>query len=121
MQLGQALAEHYASADLFLFASQTETFGNVVPEAMASGLAVVAFDYASAALLIRQDDNGVRVPYGDQQAFVQQAATLATRPDRVRQMGRRASMALAAHSWRAVCQQFHGYLQAAVEGAADAE
>ena len=121
VQLGQALAEHYASADLFLFASQTETFGNVVPEAMASGLAVVAFDYASAALLIRQDDNGVRVPYGDQQAFVQHAEALALQPDRVRQMGRRASMALAAHSWRAVCQQFHGYLQAAVQGAADAE
>jgi hypothetical protein len=39
---------HYASADLFLFPSLTETFGNVVPEAMASGLAVVAYDYAAA-------------------------------------------------------------------------
>lgn len=116
VQLGQALAAHYASADLFLFASQTETFGNVVPEAMASGLAVVAFDYAAAGLLIRHDENGVRVPFGDQQAFVQHAQALAGQPDRFREMGRRASSTLAAHSWRAVCQQFHGYLHAAVHG-----
>ena len=43
---GAALAEHYASADMFLFPSLTETFGNVTMEAMASRLAIVAFDYA---------------------------------------------------------------------------
>ncbi len=121
VQLGQALAAHYASADLFLFASQTETFGNVVPEAMASGLAVIAFDYAAAGLLIRHDDNGVLVPFGDQAAFVECAQVLAGQPDRVREMGRRASSALAAHSWRAICQQFHGYLHAAVHGSMHAE
>src|SRR5262249_12575129 len=46
------LATHYASADLFLFPSVTETFGNVTPEAMASGLPVVAYDYAAAGELI---------------------------------------------------------------------
>ncbi len=49
MQTGEALAVHYASADLFAFPSKTETFGNVTLEAMASGLPVVAFDYAAAA------------------------------------------------------------------------
>ena len=48
MRIGADLAAHYASADLFLFPSLTETFGNVTLEAMASGLAVVAFDYAAA-------------------------------------------------------------------------
>jgi glycosyltransferase involved in cell wall biosynthesis len=46
---GEALAAHYASADLFLFPSQSETFGNVTLEALASGLAVVAVDLAAAA------------------------------------------------------------------------
>ncbi len=48
MQRGEALARHYASGDIFLFPSITETFGNVILEAMASGLAIVAFDYAAA-------------------------------------------------------------------------
>ena len=43
-QRGEALASHYASGDLFLFPSLTETFGNVVLEALASGLGVVSYD-----------------------------------------------------------------------------
>ena len=45
---GEPLAAAYASADIFVFPSLTETFGNVVTEAMASGLAVCAFDTAAA-------------------------------------------------------------------------
>ncbi|MGC4073395.1 MAG: glycosyltransferase [Nibricoccus sp.] len=43
------LAAHYAAADLFLYPSLTETFGNVTTESTASGLPVVAFNYAAAA------------------------------------------------------------------------
>ncbi|MDP1109302.1 glycosyltransferase, partial [Klebsiella pneumoniae] len=50
---GDDLAAHYAGLDLFLFASLTETFGNVTTEAMASGCAVVAFESAAAGELIR--------------------------------------------------------------------
>src|SRR5690606_26563687 len=52
MRIGDDLASHYASADMFLFPSLTETFGNVTLEAMASGLCVVAYDYAAAAEVI---------------------------------------------------------------------
>ena len=53
-----------------LFPSETETFGNVTLEAMASGLVVVAYDYAAAKLHIRHRETGVLVPYGNSKAFV---------------------------------------------------
>ena len=48
VQRGEALARHFASGDLFLFPSHSETFGNTTLEAMASGVPTVAFDYGAA-------------------------------------------------------------------------
>jgi glycosyltransferase involved in cell wall biosynthesis len=59
---GEQLARHYASADVFLFPSETETFGNVTLEAMASGLVVVAYNYAAAHMHITHGETGVLVP-----------------------------------------------------------
>lgn len=70
VQRGDDLAEHYASADLFVFPSITETFGNVTLEGMASGLAVVAYDYAAARQHIISGHNGFSVPFNDEEAFV---------------------------------------------------
>lgn len=67
---GEPLARVYASADVFAFPSLTETFGNVTLEAMASGLSVVAFDYAAAALAIDHEASGHLVPVGDENAFI---------------------------------------------------
>jgi Glycosyl transferases group 1 len=77
---GEALAAHYASADVFLLPSETETFGNVTLEAMASGLAVVAYDYAAARVHVRSGESGVLVPCGQPDAFVA-AAGLAAAPE----------------------------------------
>ncbi|MFO1448021.1 MAG: glycosyltransferase family 1 protein [Opitutaceae bacterium] len=74
---GEDLAAHYASADLFPFPSVTETFGNVVTEAMASGLVVVAFDYASAREHLRDGENGYTVPLEDRSGFVAKATAVA--------------------------------------------
>jgi glycosyltransferase involved in cell wall biosynthesis len=73
----EALAAHLASADLFLFPSLTETFGNVLCEAMASGLATVSFSYAAAARHVRDGVNGLTVPYGDASAFLRSVALAA--------------------------------------------
>lgn len=80
VQRGTELARHYASADIFLFPSLTDTFGNVVLEAMASGLAVVAYDLAAAHEHIRVAHNGMSIPAGDEQGFVMAVERLYREP-----------------------------------------
>ena len=107
---GHDLAAHYASADLFLFPSLTETFGNVTTEAMASGLPVVAFDYAAAAQLIHGGENGVLVPHGDTGAFVHASAGLAGERTRRLAMGVQARLSADALDWDDVIARFEGVL-----------
>ena len=80
MRTGAALAEHYASADVFLFPSLTETFGNVTTEAMASRLAIVAFDYGAARQCLRHRSSALLAPYGEAAPFVEAAQELAADP-----------------------------------------
>ena len=68
--LGEGLAAAYASADILVFPSMTETFGNTVTEAMASGLVTVAYDYAAANMHIEDNVSGLLVPFGDHQCFL---------------------------------------------------
>ena len=96
---GEDLAAHYASADLFLFPSLTETFGNVTLEAMASGLAVVAFDYAAARQHIVQGRSGIRVACGEETAFVAAACRLSRWPEQLRSLGREARRTAEVLDW----------------------
>lgn len=113
-QSGDALAAHYASADIFLFPSVTETFGNVTPEAMASGLAVVAFDYAAAAQLIQHTDNGCLAPLQQAQKFHELATSLVADLPQARQMGARARLALAHASWERIVVQIEAIFAQAI-------
>ena len=67
---GEDLATHYASADMFMFASLTETFGNVTIEAMASGLPIVAFNHAAAGEIIESGLNGLLANSNDEAGFM---------------------------------------------------
>jgi glycosyltransferase involved in cell wall biosynthesis len=104
VQRGRELAAHYASADVFLFPSLSETFGNVTLEALASGLAVVAFEVAAAGELIRDGRNGLLAPAGDADAFVQ-AACRAAGADAGALRARARQTALA-HDWEPVLHRF---------------
>jgi len=103
---GEDLARHYASGDIFLFPSKTDTFGNVVTEAMASGLAVVAFDDAAASEHIRHEDNGMKAQLSNDEGFVDHALRLADQPtlmNRVRAQARLDALDL---NWAAQVEQF---------------
>ena len=104
-QSGDALARHYASADLFVFPSVTETYGNVTPEALASGLAVLAFDYAAAAELIRHGYNGLLAPRGDEAAFLSSAMDMVNNPALVQRLRERGRATTLTQDWGQIARQ----------------
>lgn len=99
------LAEHYASADLFAFASLTETFGNVTIEALASGLPVLAFDTAAAGDWVQHGQNGWLLPTDDADGFVRQAAVLAHEPELVRAAAMRSRAQVVQLDWAQIARQ----------------
>jgi glycosyltransferase involved in cell wall biosynthesis len=103
-QCGERLAACYASADLFLFPSLTETFGNVTLEAMASGLAVLAYNYAAAAAHIRHRKNGFLAAYGDGAEFCRLASAIVADVPSLRAVGAAAGITAQQLDWeRVVC------------------
>jgi glycosyltransferase involved in cell wall biosynthesis len=110
---GADLARHFASADLFVFPSLTETFGNVTLEALASGVPTVAFDYGAAREHLN-DFCGRRIAPDAPDAFVAAACELATfADDGMRKAARAAVAALDPHS---VTQAFAQMLAALAAG-----
>ncbi|GHE19615.1 glycosyltransferase family 4 protein [Halomonas urumqiensis] len=113
----QDLIRHYASADLFIFPSLSETWGNVVLEAMASGLAVVAFRHAAGAELIDHDSHGLCLPVDDPDGFRDAAVTLCQQPARYARLGRAARQRALHYTWPAITDDFVSALVHARENA----
>lgn len=111
MRCGEDLAAHYASADLFLFPSLTETFGNVTVEALASGLGVVAYDYAAAAELIEDGHNGSVAAPDDANAFINSAVLLATDRTLLARVRTHAASSVAHLDWMQVSEVFAAKLR----------
>lgn len=113
---GEELARHYASADVFLFPSLTETFGNVTLEAMASGLAVVAFQYAAAGLYLEHGETGLLAPYGEPRVFTALAKYLGCVPEDIRRLGDAARATAEGLGWDGICDRFDTQLRQIARG-----
>ena len=111
---GEDLAAHYASADIFLFASTSETYGNVTVEAMASGLAVVTYDYAAGKAQIEHGVNGVLADFDQKTAFIQQTINLIRQPERVHSLGQAARNKAETLSWSYIIQRLETLMQDAI-------
>jgi glycosyltransferase involved in cell wall biosynthesis len=103
---GVNLARLYASGDIYLHASITETFGNVITEALGSGLAVSAFDYAAAHEFVQTGQNGLLAPVGDETAFLAHAVRLVREPALRTRLAAAAPAAVNTRSWDSIVVRF---------------
>jgi glycosyltransferase involved in cell wall biosynthesis len=112
----EEIGRYYASADIYVHASLTETFGNVLTEAMASGLAVAGFDYAAAKLFVRDGESGLLAPCDRPDRLIAAAIRLATDGalrDRLRSAAR---ASVEAQSWERVIARFESDLSQVAYG-----
>lgn len=105
MQTGEDLARHYASGDILLFPSETETFGNVILEGLASGLAIVAYDYAAAKIHLNNSVSGVKAPLGDEKMFIDLATALLRYPNNIRFIRSNSRMQAQRADWSSIVRK----------------
>jgi glycosyltransferase involved in cell wall biosynthesis len=106
----EEIGRYYASADVYIHASLSETFGNVFTEAMASGLAVAGFDYAAARIFGRDDVNCLTAPCADPEGLVAAAARFATDAALRTRLRLAARAAVIEQSWANVIARFESDL-----------
>ena len=99
------LAAYYASSDLFIFPSQTETFGNVTLEALASGIPVLAFDCAAARDWVQTGINGWLVAENNPEGFAAQAVTIFNSKDLLDQITQSTRQQVVHLDWDQIAEQ----------------
>jgi glycosyltransferase involved in cell wall biosynthesis len=99
-----------ASADVFVFPSLTETFGNVLLEALAAGLASVSFREGASALHVEHEENGLQRERGDDAGFVADVLRLARDAALRRRLGQAARKTALAVGWEPVVDTFEQVL-----------
>lgn len=111
LRRGEELARWFASTDMFIFPSHSETFGNVTLEAMASGVTTVAFNYGAAKEHLRDGINGAAIDGRDEDAFIQACLRVAGDDALRRQMAVHAREAVAKLRPAQVAADFDEILQ----------
>ncbi|WP_025681518.1 glycosyltransferase family 4 protein [Paenibacillus massiliensis] len=97
---GEELAAVYASSDIFVFPSCTETFGNVVLEAMASGLPVIAANAGGVKDLVSQHRSGILLEPNNAEALIRELCLWGDHMDQLRMMGLEGRRLAQTRSWR---------------------
>lgn len=115
---GEALAQAYASSDAFLFPSETETFGNVTLEAMASGLPCVCADASGSRSLVEHERTGFLVKPRRADLFADRLASLAKDAALKTRLGEAARRRALGFSWDETMARLVGYYRSLVEDAA---
>jgi glycosyltransferase involved in cell wall biosynthesis len=110
----EQIGRYFASADVYIHASRSETFGNVVLEGLASGLAFAGFDYASAAQFVRHGQNGLLAPLEQEESLKRAAEEIAAEAPLRQRLGQGAREAVLQQSWEAVAGKFLSDLEAVV-------
>lgn len=114
---GDELATAYASSDIFFFPSDTETFGNVTLEAMASGLPCLVADAAGSRTLVQHQENGFLVPVENSDLFLEYARKLVDSDKLRKQMGERSLEKSQEFTWEKINSSLlENYYSLAEEG-----
>jgi phosphatidylinositol alpha 1,6-mannosyltransferase len=116
---GEELSQWYASSDLFVFPSTTETFGNVVAEAQASGLPTIVVDRGGPPELVSDGATGFVVPPNDPKALADRTALLLQDPETRMRMGAAARRSASHRDWEVINDRLLlGYRQVVEESGA---
>jgi glycosyltransferase involved in cell wall biosynthesis len=103
---GEPLAKAYASADVFVFPSTTDTFGNVIIEAQASGLPVIVSDLGGPKELVEDGVNGIVTRAHDADDFARAINRLTGDPKLRSRMGEKARQSVVDRSWPDAFRKF---------------
>jgi phosphatidylinositol alpha 1,6-mannosyltransferase len=116
---GEELATAYASSDIFVFPSDSESFGNVTLEAMASGLPCVCADATGSRSLVVAGKTGFLAPADDAEGFARHITLLAQDAALRRHMGEAARARSLTFSWDETLARMLGYYRALLPGTSD--